>query len=456
MNAVAGTRLVALVVAILGATGRSAAQSSLFEVEKGDATKVLQLSEDAGLVVKGTFGTGALPAAGEGVRLMWYPRKAAFRAGRVDAAEWDDGSIGGASVAFGQNTTASGTHSVAMNSLTTAKGDYSTALGVSTVASGIVSTALGQHTTASGDVSTAVGDNTTASGIYSTALGSRTIASGEASTAGGAQSTAGGFGSTALGNSTTASGHSSTAMGISAVASGNYSVAIGDGAKADGTAAVALGAATNASGDFAVAMGRATTAGGGGSVALGTNATAQGNGSFAFGDRSTTQALIALENQFSARAFGGFLFSSGVNAGCFIPAGEGVLTCTSSRLAKEGFQDLDGEAVLTKLAAVPIRRWHFLGIEAAHVGPTAEDFHAAFGLGEGPATIATVDANGIALRAAQALERRTVELREENAALRSELAILRTQLQAVAASLEHFDGRQPAPYVLLGGHPACP
>jgi hypothetical protein len=32
MNAVAGTRLVALVVAILGATGRSAAQSSLFEV----------------------------------------------------------------------------------------------------------------------------------------------------------------------------------------------------------------------------------------------------------------------------------------------------------------------------------------------------------------------------------------------------------------------------------------
>ena len=39
--------------------------------------------EDGGLLVPGTFGTGSIPASGEGVRMMWYPAKAAFRVGRV-------------------------------------------------------------------------------------------------------------------------------------------------------------------------------------------------------------------------------------------------------------------------------------------------------------------------------------------------------------------------------------
>jgi hypothetical protein len=70
-----------------------------------------------------------------------------------------------------------------------------------------------------------------------------------------------------------------------------------------------------------------------------------------------------------------------------------------------------------------------------HLGPTAEDFHAAFGLGEGSTKIATVDADGIALRAVQALERRTAELREENDALRSEMRERMTALSEENATL---------------------
>src|SRR3954464_15371035 len=107
------------IAAILGCAAFSslpvataAAQTQLLQVQKSDATNVMQVADDAGLVVTGAFDAGAIPASGAGVRLMWYPRKAAFRSGRVDGAQWDDSNIGQWSAAFGENTTASGTHSV--------------------------------------------------------------------------------------------------------------------------------------------------------------------------------------------------------------------------------------------------------------------------------------------------------------------------------------------------------
>lgn len=138
-----------------------------------------------------------------------------------------------------------------------------------------------------------------------------------------------------------------------------------------------------------------------------------------------------------ARAAGGFRFrtSPSLDTGCDLPAGTGAFACTSSRLAKEGFTDVDGETVLEKLAGIPIQRWQYIGTGSAHVGPVAEDFYAAFGLGEGSTTITTVDADGIALRAIQALERRTGRLGEENAALRADNAALRSQLVELGAEM---------------------
>ena len=61
--------------------------------------------------------------------MMWYPGKAAFRAGYVDGSQWNDGNIGDWSMAFGYNTIASGGQSTAMGNYTTASGSYSTAMG---------------------------------------------------------------------------------------------------------------------------------------------------------------------------------------------------------------------------------------------------------------------------------------------------------------------------------------
>ncbi|MGH7629888.1 MAG: tail fiber domain-containing protein, partial [Gemmatimonadales bacterium] len=150
--------------------------------------------------------------------------------------------------------------------------------------------------------------------------------------------------------------------------------------------------------------------------------------------------------EFLVRAFGGIGLNTGVNIGCDLPAGTGAWACTSSKLVKEEFEEVDGEDLLARLKAMPIQRWRYLGTSARHLGPFAEDFQAAFGLGDSPTKIAQIDADGVALRAVQALERRTTALQEEtaalraanaalqagNSAIRSELAALREQMSALA------------------------
>ena len=155
---------------------------------KGD----LHVNGNGGLLVQGTYGNGVLRALGAGTRMHFYPKKAAFRAGHVDGAQWNDANIGDLSVAMGSSTTASGSSSFAMGGGTTASGYASTAMGSLTTASGYISTAWGLNTTASGAYSTAMGENTIASGNRSTAMGENTRAKSYASVAIGSYNVGGG------------------------------------------------------------------------------------------------------------------------------------------------------------------------------------------------------------------------------------------------------------------------
>jgi trimeric autotransporter adhesin len=167
--------LAAGLVLLLG-TSAGAQSDILLQLESGSpAGDRFVVDSAGGFVARGTFNRGTIPATGAGVRLMWYPRKVAFRVGRVTGSQWDDASVGVYSVATGYNTTASGFASTATGRGTTASGDYSTAMGDGTTASGFASTATGVVTTASGLSSTAMGYQTTASGSYSTAMGNRAV-----------------------------------------------------------------------------------------------------------------------------------------------------------------------------------------------------------------------------------------------------------------------------------------
>ena len=88
----------------------------------------------------------------------------------------------------------------------------------------------------------------------------------------------------------------------------------------------------------------------------------------------------------------------------------GTVLSSSDRNAKAGFEQVDAEATLEKVAALPITRWHYTNDAAtAHVGPTAQEFRASFGLGSDDKHIATVDADGVALAAIQGLNRKLEE-----------------------------------------------
>ncbi|MFN3969361.1 tail fiber domain-containing protein [Flavobacterium sp.] len=164
-----------------------------------------------GLVVSGTSGSGALVPSGAGTRMVWNPRKAAFRVGTVSGTLWDDASIGNGSVAFG-NSIASGGNAFA-GAGGNAGGSFSFAFGSGAIASGQSSFAFGAGAIANIADAISIGFLSTASGPRAVALGTGVTASGQSSTALGAGNTANGFASTAFGNTNVASGSSSTAFG---------------------------------------------------------------------------------------------------------------------------------------------------------------------------------------------------------------------------------------------------
>jgi hypothetical protein len=107
---------------------------------------------------------------------------------------------------------------------------------------------------------------------------------------------------------------------------------------------------------------------------------------------------------------------------------------TSDRNAKQDFEKVEPRSVLEKVAGLPISRWSFKqDPHTRHVGPMAQDFHAAFGVGPDDKHIATVDADGVALAAIQGLNQKLAdELKRrdlENAELKRELAELRNMVE---------------------------
>jgi hypothetical protein len=329
--------------AALAAAFPAAAQTpdSAFAVSKS-GVGLFRVNVDAGALFGGTYdgdgsGTG-IPAEGAGTRMMWYPRKAAFRAGGISGTQWDAANIGDYSVAIGQDVRASASNA----------------------------TAFGLRSTAAQQSSFAVGEDNTASGAASVALGYH--------------------------------------------------------------------AHTNAR-----------------------------QGSFVFSDRSSVDTLRAgVNHSANWRVSGGFRIftASNLSTGVTIQSGavtsnwgqaDAVIsTSTGAYLGTDGvwhdvsdvhrkhlFLDVSGEDVLDRLRGLPVRTWSYRVDPASvrHIGPTAQDFRAAFGLGRDSTTIAAIDEGGVALAGIQALDVRTRSQQQRIQALEQENAELRARLEAIERML---------------------
>jgi len=264
---------------------------------------------------------------------------------------------------------------------------------------------------------------------------------GDYSFAGGNNTLASAYGAFAYGDANQVSGLLGVGFGSSNVVSGTVGFSAGASNHCTGFGCVSIGYVTTAGGQGSVALGYRVTADADYAVALGYRASARGHtGGFVFGDQSTFDSVQAVtDNEFVARASGGFRFrtNSTLTTGCNLAAGSGVFACSSSRSLKEQFAGVDGEEVLARIRAVPVGTWNYIaeGRQVRHLGPFAEDFRAAFGLGTDDRSIGLLDIDGVNFAAVKALEARTAEV----AQLRAEVASLRERQAATDARMAELE-----------------
>ena len=220
----------------------------------------------------------------------------------------------------------------------------------------------------------------------------------------------------------------------------------GSGNVITGTASYATiggGWDNTASGEAAIVPGgQGNTAQGDYSFAAGRYANAFNQGCFVWGDSSNSDVACNDDNGWVARASGGVYFytSSDLSTGAYLAAGSSSWTpipSPSDRNLKENFVLVDGQEVLERLAEISITTWNYKAQDRCirHMGPVAQDFYAAFGVGEDEHHISTVDANGVALAAIQELYAQNQALEAENAALQGENAVQQEQIDDLEARL---------------------
>ncbi|HLX28496.1 MAG TPA: tail fiber domain-containing protein [Casimicrobiaceae bacterium] len=260
-------------------------------------------------------------------------------------------------------------------------------------------------TIAGGEQNTAGQFGTVGGGIQNTASGSN------ATVAGGRQNTASGNSSTVLG------GFSNTASGVNAIAGGVLASADQDGCVlfvywAEGLGANCLGTPHQFRmlGTHGLSIDYNTRL-----------ATSDGNGSrwAVIGD-TVPGATIATWT------------------GAFLSDG-GAWTNASDRALKTGFLAADPGQVLAKVDAMPIMEWRYKSQPGElHLGPVAQDFYAAFGLGGDDKHITTVDEGGVALAAIQGLSRLLRDKDARIGAQQREISVLRDRIDKIEATLERM------------------
>jgi Chaperone of endosialidase len=116
---------------------------------------------------------------------------------------------------------------------------------------------------------------------------------------------------------------------------------------------------------------------------------------------------------------------------------DGTFVNNSDRNAKANISSINSRSILQRLMTIPIQAWNYKAEPATirHVGPMAQDFRAAFGLGVDDKGISGVDADGVALASIQALYQMMLEKAKQNEQLLSEVQQLRAQVTQQQAQL---------------------
>ena len=147
-------------------------------------------------------------------------------------------------------------------------------------------------------------------------------------------------------------------------------------------------------------------------------------------DRFHSVSMLALRNS------GNMLYLNYNNAGTLALFTCETLDELSDRARKTDVAPIDVTRILDRLLALPISTWAFTNAPTTrHLGPMAQDFHAAFGLGDDDKTIGPRDANGVALAAIQGLNQKLEESLKQKDARIAQLEQGMAELNALVKSL---------------------
>lgn len=115
----------------------------------------------------------------------------------------------------------------------------------------------------------------------------------------------------------------------------------------------------------------------------------------------------------------------------------------SARASKENFEAISPRDVLDRVAGLDISRWNYRDDASgvAHIGPIAEEFHAAFGVGSSDQQINLVDAAGVSLAAIQGLAQELETKNQQIDALAAEKSALEDRLSRLEALVEELANR---------------
>jgi len=388
--------------------------------------------------VRGTVGGGGNNQAGDGDANGGNAVGATVAGGEGNTASAPAATVGGGVL----NTAGAGQATVGGGGTNTAGGSGAT------VAGGQVNTAAGEVSTVGG------GQENNSGGGWSTIGGGRmNTTAGEVSTVGGgSENSAEGFAATVGG------GQSNSASGEQSVIAGGF-----ENSASGRWATVGGGVSNTAGGSHStVPGGDQNRAAGDNSFAAGHRAIADHKGAFVWADGWDYDLVSSADFSFNARATGGFYLWTGLdgignpNIGAVLYPGSSAWSPLSDRDLKANVTAVDTAQLLASLARVPVTTWNYTTQDPAirHIGPMAQDFYAAFGVGEDERHISTVDADGVALAAVQGLYQQNQALTAENAAQQAQIDALEARLAALEAGGSHAPTRgaaMPAGWLLLGG-----
>jgi trimeric autotransporter adhesin len=298
----------------------------------------------------------------------------------------------------------------------------------STVAGGLNNQAVAPHSFVGGGLDNLVGQSrgTVCGGArnqthgQSGAIGGGhdNIVRGDGGTIGGGEFNSAGVEQLIYSYATVAGGSTNTASGVaSAVGGGKENAALGANATIPG--------------------GFKNGAFGTNSFAAGKEAIADQNGCFVWGDNSAGSVTCGGANRWKTKATGGYyLYTDNTLQHVAVYTQQtSSWQYPSDRNAKQNVVSVRGADVLAKLASVPVSTWSYKAdaTHTKHMGPMAQDFHAAFKLGNSDRAIDTGDIVGVSLAAIKGLNEKVERLEADNFELVRRLDRLERQPSAHAS-----------------------